>query len=151
MIDALFVVMVVMAWELGGQYDKLFRRLGIPVAILCLGIWHSLHGEVWWNKLPLLLICPELFLGYGQGSWVAKHFNTEWVIRAVYGFLLWVPIAIVALLHGHVYFGLFSAVLIGGAFQIHAGALFMYRDKAFLIEDLFRSLAVGVSIVGAIR
>jgi hypothetical protein len=148
MIETLFVLAVMVLWCLGGQYDKLYRRIGIPIAIIFLGVWRSLHGGIWWHEIPLLLICPELFLGYGPGSFAAKVFSSEFEIRAAYASLLWIPIAVTALLNSHsleIMGFLFALVL---AFQVRAGALFLYKDKAILIEDLCRSFVVGLAIVG---
>lgn len=147
MIYILSVLAIIVLWELGGQYNKAFRRYGIPVVVLALVLWRTLHGGIWWTYLPLLGVAPELFLGYGQGSFAARYFREEVGIRLVYAILLAIPLCITGALNDSELVILVPLMLIA-AFQIRAGAWFKLpgTKKHFLIEDFFRSLTFGIGL-----
>lgn len=145
-----FIFLTMLLWELGGQIDKGFRRIGIPSLLLILVIWRCLNGGIWWQYLPLILIAPEFALGYGPGSWAGKLFKNEIFIRLAYATFMSIPITITAILTGNpgtIFWGVVCIII---AFQVHAGALFEYKKKSFLIEDALRAIAVAVYISNVI-
>lgn len=145
-------ILIVSYWELGGQIDKSIRRYGIPSVIFTMTVLKcTFWGGVWWHYLPLALLFPELFLGYGQGSWAASVFKQEWAIRLAYASLMLLPI-IITDLACHVRLGwmLAQSVLMLGAFQIMAGGFdvgtLKGERKQFLYEDCFRSTALSLCL-----
>jgi hypothetical protein len=145
MIQIISTIGIIACWLAGGQWEKSIRRYGISSIIIGLIIWKSMSGGIWWSYIPLILLCPELFLGYGTGSWAADVFKKEWAIRAAYATALAIPIILCGLLQLKL-IGIFSLILLNGAFQIRAGRLFKMGKKDFLIEDFFRSLALSISL-----
>lgn len=139
-------LLIIAAWMCGGQWNKAYRRFGIPIVIIATITMVCLHGGVWWHYLLLVGLFPELFLGYGSGSWAGKLFKQEWAIRLAYAVMLWIPIAVSLLILGRLLYLPTSLCLLVGAFQIRAGSLFKVGAKDFLIEDFFRSLAVGLCL-----
>lgn len=146
MVYILFMAAVVLSWMLGGQYGSAWRKYGIITALIALGIWRSLHGGIWWQYIPLLLLCPELFLGYGTHSWLEKWLHEDWEIRLAYALMLWLPIALTAAIVGFLWAIPLSCFGLITAFQIHLGS-FKIGKKDFLWEDFTRSLTVGVWVV----
>jgi len=145
MIQIISSLGIIACWMAGGQYHKAIRRLGIPAIMAVVVGMEIVSGGIWWHYLPLILIFPELFLGYGVGSWAAKTFKKEWLIRLAYATALAIPIALCGLFQWKL-IGLLSFILLNGAFQIRAGSLFQVDKKDFLIEDFFRSLALSTSL-----
>lgn len=145
MIQIVSTLGIISCWMAGGQWHKAIRRFGIPTIMFILIFLASTNGGIWWNYIPLILIFPELFLGYGVGSWAAKVFKKEWAIRVAYATALSIPIILCGLFQWKLS-GFLSVILLNGAFQIRAGSLFPIGGKDFLIEDFFRSLALSISL-----
>lgn len=144
----LFGLSVVVFWMLGGQFGSAWRKYGIMSALIALVIWRSLHGEVWWNKLPLLLICPVLFVGYGEHSWlmrllakISTPLRDDDEVRLAQALLLGLPLVITSPLPG-----ILGTALLTIAFMVHAGGI-RIGSKDFLWEDVFRSSALAAGIV----
>ena len=147
----LFTIATIIFWELGGQFEKSIRRYGIPFAMLLLIIWRCQNGGIWWHYIPLVGVAPELFVGYGTGSFAAKIFKEDWKIRIAYALMLAFPITITSLINGHymsILLGVSSLII---AFQVRAGSLFTIKKKSFLFEDFIRSLAVASFICSSVR
>lgn len=146
-----FILGTIALWEAGGQVEKAFRRFGIPTLILILCIDVVKDGGIWWHYLPLTLVMPELFLGYGTGSFVAKVFKEEWKIRLAYATLIWLPITITAWLNNATIGDMFGGfIFIVCAFQVHLGSFNLGKKYQFLWEDFFRAASVAYYITQAI-
>jgi len=145
MIQIISSLGIIFAWMLGGQWEKAIRRYGISAIIISLIIWRSLNDGIWFLYTPLVFLFPELFLGYGTGSWAAEHFKKEWLIRFMYALALAIPISLCGLLQDKA-LSLLSFPILIASFQIRAGSLFHIGKKDFLIEDFFRSLALSTSL-----
>lgn len=127
-------------WMAGGQFGSAWRKYGGGAVIIALVIWkHS------WLHCPLLLICPALFLGYGEKSWFMKHIKNETLVRLADAGTLGLPILITGLLTQHGLNGLIGVLLLVGAFQIRGGG-FKIGNKDFLWPDLVRSTALSAAI-----
>lgn len=130
---------------LGGQFGSAWRKYGCMSSIILLFIWRITHGSIWWHITPILLICPAMFLGYGEKSWFMKVLKNEELVRVSEGVVLWIPMALCSILQTYYWSTGISIALTVGAFQIRAGS-FKIGKKDFLWEDLFRSLALAASI-----
>lgn len=150
MIYLLFIISTIIFWLLGGQFGSAFRKYGCMASIILLFIWRITQGSVWWHIVPILLICPAMFLGYGEKSWFMKVFKNEELVRIAEGIVLWIPMALCSILQTYYWSTGISIALTVGAFQIRAGSL-KIGNKDFLLEDLFRSLALGISIILVVR
>lgn len=118
--------------KLGGKAP---RRFGIPVFILAMGNFSK-------KTLPFLLLLPILSFGYGESSWLASHLSQEWLLRAVYAFMLALPF----LFFGIKPWGIATLFLIA-AFQVRAGSLGnvgWFGD--LLIEDIIRYGTLGALV-----
>jgi len=148
MIYILFSLTLVVTYMLGGQFGSAWRKYGGMAAIILLVIWRSLHGGIWWHLIPLLIICPVLFAGYGEKSWLMKFWSkvgtplaNEDEVRLAYAVMLGIPLIIVSPLNG-----LLATSVIVFAFMVRAGG-FKIGGKDFLWEDFMRSMALALGIV----
>jgi hypothetical protein len=125
--------------KIGGKNT---RRFGLPIVAWLTAF--KFNGFKW-QDLALFLLIPVLCMGYGVDSQLgAAVGHVEWLIRAVYAFLLSLPF----LAYGWVKWGI-SAVLLVVAFQIQAGSLgYAPWFGDFLIEDIIRYGTLAVVILG---
>jgi hypothetical protein len=141
-LKAIFVSLGVMVLGMMGGQGKIggkgTRRFGIPgLAILA-----ALSDGYSWKDLVFVLLVPVLIMGYGENSWLLSVCKVEWLVRMVYAAILSAPFVVFGLKRW-----LCAAVLLIGAFSIHAGSLgtvAWFGD--ILIEDMFRYGVLGLLI-----
>lgn len=133
--SACWIAVLGMAGGQGHLGGKTSRRFGIPVFILAMGNFSK-------KTFPFLLLMPLLAMGYGESSWLASYVRQEWLLRAVYAFMLALPF----LFFGIKRWGIATLFLIA-AFQVRAGSLGhigWFGD--LLIEDIVRYGTLGILI-----
>lgn len=140
MVQVLSGLVITVCWMLGGQFGSAWRKYGCGAVILALVIW-----KLTWAHAILLLICPALFLGYGEKSWFMKHIKNETLVRLADAVTLGLPVIIAGLVEGHGLNGLIGLALLVGAFQLRLGG-FKIGQKDFLWVDLARGLALSVAL-----
>ena len=153
----LLVPGVTILWMIGGQLSKGARRYGSPgLTVLTLLVRKLRDKDATtrekWAVATLLLYIPLLSVGYGVNSALARVVKKEWIIRVAYGIMLGIPLLVYALIASTpLYRNAICTIALVGAFQIRAGSLgsFKVGDKKvdLLIEDIVRSLALGLSIL----
>ncbi len=148
---ALFTLTIITTYMLGGQIGSAWRKYGGGATILALVIWRAVanDGGVWWTNLPLLLICPVLFIGYGDNSKLMKWLKNEDSVRFAEAALLWIPTATCAGF-GLWWIAMLNLAVLLAAFHLKAGG-FKILGKDFLYEDLARSTAIAITILSVLR
>lgn len=139
----LSILLVVIFWMLGGQLNKLFRPIGVPLSII--GIYLLWHNHSIWCILPTLLYGFELTLGYGENSKLMKWLHKEETIRTVYSFMCSLPVVIICALT-HNWFSVISIIGIIIAFHLDLGSWGKIGKYDILPDDLFRGLSIGLAI-----
>ncbi len=118
----------------GGQKSKGARRFGIPGLALTLNIGKKFKLK----HLAYFLLIPILCMGYGENSFLMGVFNSDFIVRIVYGFLVSIPF---------IFFGIKRWFWTAGsliiAFIIRAGALGSINGFDFLVEDMIRYGVLG--------
>lgn len=146
-INIIFALLITICYLIGGQLEKSVRRYGVPVFAGMFAIIKD-EDKKFREKLRyfmLLAIIGVLSMGYGENSWLKKAFPWEWMVRFAYAFIL----AIVFAIAGSSFLMCFPVLVI--AFQIRAGKLFSIGKFDFLIEDIFRALAIFTCTLITIR
>jgi hypothetical protein len=96
-------------WQLGGTFNKLYRRIGIP-ALSILIAWVFLGWSYWWIALAITqfitLILPFTLRG---DSVLGAKINWAWIW--ILGYLCGLPSLVIGVLHG-LYWQPFVASLI---------------------------------------
>ncbi len=128
---------------LGGQLNKLFRPIGIPISIIL--IYLLSHNHPWWCCLPALIYAFELTLGYGENSKLAKWLKDDRLVRYFYGMICAIPIVISCILTWNLYF-LPSSILPVIAYQLKLGSWGKIGKYDILPDDLFRGLSIGLAM-----
>lgn len=147
---------IMLLWLIGGQVAKGARRFGVPGITMIVGLWTALGDKSKkprekWGVLALVLLIPVLCLGYGVDSVFTKIFKKEWIVRLIYAIVLSIPVGVYAVIAQETWKMLFVVPALVGAFQIRAGKLFSIGKFDVLIEDIARSLTLGVSLVWLLR
>lgn len=143
----LCVPLVVLAYMLGGQLNKLWRPIGVPISIMAVYlIWHN-HAI--WTAMPALLYAFILTLGYGKNSKLMKWLKSEQMVRIVLGCLVALPVLITVLLTGN-WLALLGIPLIVGVSCIRMGDWGSIEHFDILPVDIFRGLAVGLAMGAAL-
>ena len=147
MLSIAFVMAVIVLWLIGGQFWKPARRYLIPtIASLYALFLKDRHKR---RFAPLLLILSAILsMGYGEDSHLRKLLcGSEFWTRVVMALLIAsVPITYSSLTNGCSLNCVLMLVMNIGAWQVRAGSLCKIGRYDVLIEDICRSLALGVSI-----
>lgn len=139
----LCVPLVVIFYMLGGQINKLFRPIGVPLSIF--GIYLLAHNHPVWMGLPALLYGVILTLGYGVNSKLMKWLKSEQKVRIVLGLLVSIPVALCVLLT-HNWYGMVGVVAIVACSCIRLGRWGTIGKYDILPVDIFRGLAVSLAM-----
>lgn len=142
------IPIVVILWLIGGQCWKPTRRYLIPVIATLYALFLKDKRKRLFAPL-LLILSAILSLGYGENSDIRKWLGgSDFWTRVVMGILVAsVPITYGFIVHGFSWQIPLILALNVASWQIHAGSLFKIGKYDVLIEDICRSLALGVSIV----
>lgn len=142
------IPIVMVLWLIGGQFWKPARRYIIPVIASLYALFLKDRRKRWLAPL-LLLFSAILSLGYGEDSNLRKLLGgSEFWTRIVMGILVAsVPITYGIISHGVNWTSPVILVVNVGAWQVRAGSLGKVGKYDILIEDIFRSFALGISIV----
>lgn len=132
---------------LGGQINKLFRPIGVPLSIAGLYLLHHNHSV--WFITPTLLYGLILTIGYGVNSRLMKWLQDEQLVRIVIGIYCGMPILLTSALTEN-WFALLGFPLVVGCSCIRLGkwgtVKLFGKDFDILPVDIFRGLAVSISI-----
>lgn len=139
----LSVPLVILFYMLGGQINKLFRPIGVPLSIAALYLLHPTHPK--WFVLPIMLYGVILTLGYGQDSKLMKWLKSEQLVRIVLGILVSIPVALTILLTRQ-WLASIGIVAIVGCSCIRLGSWGKIGKYDILPVDIFRGLAVGLAM-----
>lgn len=144
------VPLVILFFMLGGQINKLFRPIGVPLSIFCFYLLSHKHPI--WMGLPSLLYGFFLTQGYGENSLLMKWLKSEQWVRIVIGLYNTIPV-IFTVLFTHNWWALLGVPVIVACSCIRMGKwgtikLFKVLGKDFdiLPVDIFRGLAVGLAM-----
>lgn len=143
----LSIPLVTLFGMLGGQLNKLFRPIGIPLAIIGAYFIHPNHE--WFCILPTLLYGVILTIGYGENSKLFKLFNDDEMTMDVYSILCCIPLIITFLLTKNLT-SAFGILIVLGAFQIRLGSIGKIGKYDILWNDFFRWGAVGIAMAWAL-
>lgn len=150
MFNFIALPLVVLFYMWGGQAMKWIRPVGVALSLSGIYLLHHGKDPIWWGFLAWMYGF-ELAFGYGEKSFIHKLAGgDDEKIRFFYGIWCSIPVLITALITGH-WWAILCICLIIYDFQIHAGAAkFKVFGKDFLLEDLARSLAIGVAMALAL-
>lgn len=138
----LSVPLVVIFYMLGGQINKLFRPIGVPLSII--GIYLLTENHVLINCLPILWYAFTLTLGYGENSKLGKWLKSEQKVRIVLGLSSSIPIIILAIMNSN-YITLLCVPAIVAVECIRMGRWGHIGNFDILPVDIFRGLIVGLA------
>lgn len=153
---------------LGGaeKSSKLFRRIGIPILLLLVGILFKNYAAI-----LLSLYIPIFYIGYGipdasdSGSSLGRfwykvfkknHFLSDIFTKATIGFLFSIILTIIAILQSNarllfitISITIFSHVVFGGLIQ-GLGEIKLFKRKLLgvdLLRYFFLTLAVTIQLI----
>jgi hypothetical protein len=149
--DILFILIVIILWLLGGQINKSYRRVALP--IIC-----ALNGHLNANKrhpvnrglaVVVLLLAIPLSIGYGETSMIRKWLGgSDNITRLLISIFIIIVINIVLMITGFTWFKLTQIVWLNIlAWQIKAGSLGKIGSYDILLEDIYRSTALATSLL----
>ena len=130
------VISVTLMGMAGGQkgITKGVRRFGIPGLATLLGFFSKNKKKAW----AFTLLIPILCIGYGENSFLMGIFNSDFIVRIVYGLLISIPFIVFGITKW-----LFTALSLMIAFSIRAGSLGSIGGFDVLVEDICRYLTLG--------
>ncbi len=137
----LCIPLTILFFMLGGQINKLFRPIGVPLSIiLCSWSWYAL------SALPYGI---TLTLGYGENSKLMKWLKSEQKVRIVCGLLDGIPVLIAVLLKHH-WWALVGIPAIVAVECVRMGSWGKVGKYDILPVDIFRGAIRGIAMVGAL-
>lgn len=139
----LCIPLVIFFGCLGGQLNKLFRPIGIPLSIM--GVYLIKYNHPWFCVLPVLLYGFELTLGYGENSKLMKWFKDDRLVRLIYSSLCCIPLTLCVFLTGN-YMALLGTFFILLAFQLEFGSWGKIGKYDVLGDDVVRWGILGVCV-----
>lgn len=137
------IPLVILFYMLGGQINKLFRPIGVPLSII--GIYYLSHNQPFWYCLPVLWYAFTLTLGYGVNSKLMKYFQSEQTVRIVLGISSALPIIVIAAITMK-WLLLIWVPIIVGVECIRLGKWFSIGKFDVLPVDILRALVVSVAV-----
>lgn len=141
------VPLVILFGMLGGQINKLFRPIGIPLSIAAIYAIH--HNHEWWCILPTFLYGFLITLGYGPNSKLFEFLQDEELAIDAYSVICCLPIVFTFLLTKNLN-AAFGILIVLGAFQIKLGSLGKIGKYDIEINDIFRWSAIGIAMAWAL-
>lgn len=139
----LSIPLCVLFYCLGGQINKLFRPIGVPLSIIVTYLlWHN-HSV--WYFIPSLWYAFTLTLGYGENSKLMRYFKDEQIVRIVLGISSALPVLITLVMTKN-YFALIGFPIIVGVECLRLGSWGKIGKYDILPVDILRGLAVGLGI-----
>ena len=99
---------IIILWQLGGTFNKLFRRLGFPIVASCAPLFYL--GWSWWWPLLFGLCFLVTTLPFTlKGDGINEHwFNWIWIW--ILGYLYGLPSIVIGLCGGHTALALLVAL-----------------------------------------
>lgn len=144
------LVMLFYMW--GGQTEKWIRPVGTAFSLF---LGYLLVNHIPWTAclvgLTGLSYGLELSFGYGTNSIFNKMSGgIDWLDRLLYSIWCCIPVIVACILLHHIGRMFISIALLICSFQVHAGTLNngwkLFGKYDILIEDIYRSLAIGLSM-----
>ncbi len=146
------LILIIIAWCLGGQLNKLWRPIAVPIILVILGI--EAHNTPTYCLLPSLFYGGLLAIGNGPNSFLFKIFKEEQKVRIAYGVLLALPVAITSVLTMN-YLGLIGFPLVVASVMARMGKWGSFnlfgKEIDILPTDILRAFTVGVTMLFALR
>lgn len=139
----LSIPLVIIFYMLGGQINKLFRPIGVPLSLF--GLYLLSHNHSIFVGLPTLLYGGILTLGYGENSKLMKWLKNEQFVRIVLGILVSIPVILMSIFT-HRWVGLLGAVGIIACSCIRMGSWGKIGKYDILPVDIFRGLVLSFSV-----
>ncbi len=137
----LCVPLVILFYMLGGQINKLFRPIGVPLSIF--GMYWAFYPSTVLVALPSLLYGFFLTQGYGVNSRLMKWLKSEQKVRIVLGLMVSIPVVLTVLLT-HNWLALLGVPAIVGCSCIRMGSWGKIGKYDILPVDIIRGLVVGL-------
>lgn len=123
----------------GGQYAKSIRRYAISISALTLS-WGRKDKKRWW----LTLLAVFLSIGYGENSKLYKLCGgRQWLIRALYGLMVGVPVALAGFAWG--------LLIMPLAYVVRFNYSFKVGKYDWLWQDFYTYSLLGYCIWEAVR
>lgn len=138
----LSIPLVVVFFMLGGQLNKLFRPIGVPLSLLGCSCCKL-------EALPVLWYAFSLTLGYGVDSKLMKVLKSEQKVRIVSGLLNAVPVAVITSIT-HQWWDLIGIPLIVGVWCIRLGKWGSINSFDILPVDILRGAALSAAIINCL-
>lgn len=139
----LIVPLCVLFYMLGGQINKLFRPIGVPLSIIGIYFYFGQHSI--WFAIPSLWYAFTLSLGYGENSKLMKWLKSEQAVRIVLGISSALPVIATACLTKN-WLALIGFPVIVGVECIRLGKWGSIGKFDILPVDILRGLAIGLAI-----
>ncbi len=141
------ILLVILAFMLGGQINKIIRPIAVPLIFMSLYLLNPTHQ--WWLVLPVLIYGGTLTIGYGDKSKLMKWLKSEQKVRIVSGLLETIPVILITLLT-HKWSSLLGVPLIVGTYCLRLGSWGKIGKYNILPVDIFRGLAISLAISWAL-
>lgn len=148
MISIAFVISVVILWLCSGQFIKGLRRYAIPLIATAYVTLLKDRKRRWMASI-MLVLSAILSLGYGENSHIRKWLGgSDFWTRIVMALLVVSIPTTYCILTYNVHYNVPCMIILNlSAWQVHAGSLGKIGKYDILIEDIYRSLALAISIV----
>ena len=132
-----------MAFMAGGQFNKLFRPIFVPLSII--GVYWLFYPDTVIVSLPVLLYGFLLTLGYGVNSRLMKWLKSEQNVRIVYGILLSIPVIMLSIITTNFYAILLVPVIVANS-CIRMGSWGKVGNYDILPVDIIRGATIGLAV-----
>lgn len=133
---------------LGGQINKLFRPIGIPLSII--GVYLLWHAHSWTYCLPVLGYGFIDTLGYGVNSKLMKWLKDDILVRDVFSILQCIPLIFTIALTQN-WNACLGIMFILMAYQLRIDPWFKIGKYDVLPDDIARGASVGLAMSLALR
>lgn len=137
------VPLVIIYFMLGGQWNKLFRPIGVPISIIA--VYLVLPNHQWWCMLPVLWYGFSLTIGYGIDSKLMKWLKNEQAVRITIGILNSIPIPLIILMTMNWFAIMWVPIIIANS-CLRLGSWGKVGDFDILPVDILRGLTIGLAI-----
>lgn len=148
MIQFAFILSVIILWLISGQMIKGLRRYAIPlIATAYVALLKDKKRR--WMASIMLVLSAILSLGYGENSHIRRWLGgSDFWTRIVMALLVSSIPATYCILTNNGWIKPVCMVILNlSAWQVHAGSLGKICKYDILVEDIYRSLALAISIV----
>ena len=127
----------------GGQINKLFRPIGVPLSVF--GVYWAFYPHTVLVALPVLLYGFLLTLGYGVNSRLMKWLRSEQAVRIVYGVLIAIPVLLLSIITTNWAAILWVPVIVANS-CIRIGSWGKIGHYDILPVDIIRGLTLGLAV-----